>query len=67
LPDLASDREESGGFSVSPYAGLCRALPAFAAGKGQEKGNIRDATQRDPRLITRLSLPVAKSPPHFRN
>src|SRR6202521_5755517 len=25
-------------FPVSPFAGLCRALPAFAAAKGQEKG-----------------------------
>jgi hypothetical protein len=40
LPDLALAREKSGGFSVSPYAGLCRALPAFAAAKGLEKGNV---------------------------
>jgi hypothetical protein len=40
LPDLASAREESSHFSVSPYAGLCRALPLFAAAKGQEKGNV---------------------------
>jgi hypothetical protein len=30
----------SGDFSVSLGAGLCRALPAFAAAKGQEKGNV---------------------------
>jgi hypothetical protein len=40
LPDLASAGEESGDFLVSPVAGLCRALPAFAAAKGQEKGNV---------------------------
>jgi hypothetical protein len=31
--------------ALSPYAGLCRPLPAFAAVKGQEKGNVPDATR----------------------
>jgi hypothetical protein len=44
LPNVASDPEKSGDSSVSPCAGLCRVLPAFAAVKGQEKGNVRTRT-----------------------
>jgi hypothetical protein len=45
LPDLASAPEESTDFSVSPYAGLGCPLPAFAAVKGREKGNVPTQTQ----------------------
>jgi hypothetical protein len=44
VPNLASAREEFGDFLVSPYAGLCRPLPAFAAPKGQKKGNVPTQT-----------------------
>jgi hypothetical protein len=49
---------ESGGFSVSPYAGLCRPLPAFAAVKGQEKGNVPGATPRNQPALTEQLTPT---------